>query len=296
MSKKKKDFTYELERISQKDLLSFRKRSLDLNNYFREHYNYFAEQRKNIFEALLDALRRNCCQFSFNNYQRVTSFKYSLTPLSAQGSILNETGGRFNIGNISPNIPKFSALYIAEDTETAIKEKFQIGKINNVKGLTAEDLALTNEKSFSSISVTGYLEQILDLTDKRNLNDFFKEIKCIKLSDSLCKKAKFYRTSPRPAIKTLNELYNTIFEENYKSHGLLFDIPSNSQILGHIAYEAGIQAIKYPSKFTKKNCLAVYPRNFENSDSYLQIKLEDAPETMKDIDKKMDKDSYKQFI
>lgn len=297
MSGKKKDLIYhELERISQKELQTYLRRSLDLSNYFNEHYHYFAEQRKNIFEPLLDTIRKNSLQFDFNYYQRVTSYKYSLTPLSAQGSILNETGGRFNIGNMSPNIPKFGALYIGENTETALKEKFQIDEIGNAKGLTAADLALTNEKSFSTISVNGYLEQVLDLTEKNNLNDFFKTIKHIKISDSLRKKAKHYNAPLAPEIKTLNELYHTIFDENYKKHGMLFDIPSNSQILGYIDYEAGIQAIKYPSKFTKGNCLAIYPKNFENSDSYVQVNLSETPEAMKEIDKRLDRESYKQFI
>lgn len=294
MSGKKKDFTYhELERISHKDLQVFRQRSLALSNYFNEHYHYFAEQRKNVFESLLDSIRKNCVPFQFNHYQRVTSYKFSLTPLSAQGSILNETGGRFNIGNMNPNIPKFGALYIAENTETALKERFQIGEAG-FKGLTAQDLALTNEVSFSNISVNGYLEQVLDLTEKNNLKDFFQAIKHIKLSDSLRKKAKAYNAPLAPEIKTLTELYNTIFEDNYKKYGMLFDLPSNSQVVGHLAYEAGIQAIKYPSKFTKKNCLAIYPNNFENSDSYVQV-LTDTPAVMKDFDKRLDKESYKQF-
>lgn len=116
MRKKGKDpLFYELERISHKDLTVYQKRSKNINEYFRQHFNFFSEKRRIVFEELKDTIRRNTIEYKVMNYQRVASFKYSDTPLSAKGSILNETGGRFNIGLINPNIPKFAALYIAEN-------------------------------------------------------------------------------------------------------------------------------------------------------------------------------------
>jgi len=241
-------------------------------------------------------LRKNCNSYQFKYYQRATSFKYSLNPLSARGSVLNETGGRFNIGNISPNIPKFPALYLAKDKETAIKEAFQIGRIGSNQGLTNEDLALIDKRSMCVITVSGYLEQVLDLNFKDNLKDFFKAIKHIQLPQSLLNKAKKFKVDPCPEIKTLTELHNTLFEENYKRHSLLFDLPSNSQILGHIALEAGIHAIKYGSKFTGKHCLAIYPENFELGDSYIQLNPDEVPSSMPDGDKRMDKENYRLFL
>lgn len=296
MSGKKRDLIYhELERISHKELKSYQKRLTDLNTYLREHYQYFAEQRKNVFDSLKDAIRGNCDAYQFKYYQRTTSFKYSLNPLSARGSVQSE-GGRFNIGNISPNLPKFPALYLAKDKETAIKEAYQIGTMGNNQGLSNKDLALMNENSLCIIAVNGSLEQVLDLNDKDNLKNFFEVIKHIKLPKALLNKAKKLNVNPYPEIKSLMELYNTIFEENYKIHSSLFDLPSNSQILGHIAFEAGIHAIKYPSKFTGKNCLAIYPENFEFSDSYVQLNLDEVPPSMPGTDRRMDKESYRRFL
>lgn len=296
MSGKKKDFVYhELERISQKDLRSFQNRSRNLTEYYTDHYNYFSEHRKKVFPRLLDSIRSNCKSFTFSDYQRATSHKYCLTPLSAKGSILSETGGRFNIGKMNPNIPKFAALYIADDKETAIREVFQIESDSEQNGLNDEDLALIKKESLSIVTVSGYLEQVLDLTTKESLKAFFNAIKHIKLPESLKRKANTFSTNPRPEVKTLTDLYNSMFEPKYKVHSMLFDLPSNSQILGHIAYEAGIQAIKYPSKFTKNICLAIYPANFENNTSYVEISSQ-VSDAMKDIDKRMDKNSFKQFI
>ena len=155
---------YELEKISHKDLQNYRIKSRAFNSYFTEHYQYFSEQRRKIFEELKDSLRINCTSLKFKNFQRAASYKYCLSPLSARGSILNGCGGRFNIGQISPNIPKFGALYVANDTETAIKEAFQIGIPATSNGLTNEDMALLNAKSFCIVQLEGELEQVLDLS------------------------------------------------------------------------------------------------------------------------------------
>jgi hypothetical protein len=51
-----------------------------------------------------------------------------------------------------------------------------------------------------------------------------------------------------------------------------FDVPSTSQIFGQLAIDAGIEGIVYPSKFTNKNCLVIFPQNFEkNSKSFIQL-------------------------
>ncbi|MFQ5433081.1 MAG: hypothetical protein ACE5EN_11325 [Nitrospinota bacterium] len=54
---------------------------------------------------------------------------------------------------------------------------------------------------------------------------------------------------------------------------MLSDIPANSQIFGQLVNEAGIDGIIYPSKMTKKDAVAIFTRNFENSGSW--VKLDD---------------------
>lgn len=55
-----------------------------------------------------------------------------------------------------------------------------------------------------------------------------------------------------------------------------FDIPANCQIFGQLVANAGIEGILYPSKFTNKKCLAIYPQNFD-SESFVKVEG-DAPE------------------
>ncbi|MDE2313913.1 MAG: hypothetical protein KGL04_07050 [Elusimicrobia bacterium] len=48
-------------------------------------------------------------------------------------------------------------------------------------------------------------------------------------------------------------------------------VPISSQLFGQLAADAGIEGIVYPSKFSGKDCLAVFPQNFEN-ESYVVIR------------------------
>lgn len=86
-------------------------------------YNDLVYQRHKIADQLCKALWEAATgSYEFNGWQRQVRYKYSLTPLSPKGSLL-EPGGRFNIPNVNPNqIPPFPALYIAEDRETVLQE------------------------------------------------------------------------------------------------------------------------------------------------------------------------------
>jgi hypothetical protein len=59
-------------------------------DYYWDHYCYFAHQRSLIFNDLKQALAINCRSFTFSRWQRVVNYKFSLEPLSAKGSILND--------------------------------------------------------------------------------------------------------------------------------------------------------------------------------------------------------------
>ncbi len=77
---------------------------------------------------------------------------------------------------------------------------------------------------------------------------------------------------------------------------ILFSIPANCQILGHIAYEAGIEGILYTSVKDGKKCAAIFPRNFNNSSSFVEIDRRKAPPEIESIKLRLDKTSYQIFI
>lgn len=244
-------------------------------NYAWDHYCYFARQRAGIFDELKLSLAEKCIEYEFHHWQRVVDYKYTLTPLSAKGSIVDPAGGRFNIGDIDQTrLPRFPALYLAEDRETAYKEKFSLPDklTKEYNGITAEQLVLTSNKSITIVCLKGKIKQVLDLRKSETLKKFFKLIKPITLPKKFLKRARHLNVFPMHEVKTLEELLKTIFAPDWRVQPMIYDVPSNSQILGQIAHAAGIEGILYPSKISsKKSCLAVFPDNFENSPSYISI-------------------------
>ena len=164
-----------------------------------------------MFSDLTESLLCECEQYQFNDWQRVVSFKHSLNPLSVQGSIKNPAGGRFNIGNINPTIfPPFGALYLAEDRDTAIREKYGLPKSNPDRdGLSSYELNLTKKESETIVVLSGEMNLVLDLCKQKSLEKFYRHIQRIKHPRHLFKLAKDLRIPPTLAVKNLKQLYQT---------------------------------------------------------------------------------------
>ncbi len=255
------------------------------------HYSELAIQRHLIMTDLKQAIAKNCIAFSFDKWQRAVKYQYALHPLCTIGS-WQFIGGRFNYGNsINDELAAFPALYIANDKDTALQE--HLGQTPAPKGskLTPREIALTATESETIVSVSGKVEQVFDLTDKNNLEGFVELIKSFKTSPHLAKMAREAQMGKVPLlIKSVDKLLDSLLDKNWRRSPSNFDIPSNSQIFGHIAYIAGIEGILYPSKFTGKSCLAIFPNNFSNSNSY--IKLDGKLPPYEHIVRVIDKDNY----
>lgn len=263
-----------LEILKVEDIRRFEKRKDELLSYYYKHYSYFQDERSKILEKLKDTLNKNCCGFSFQSWHRIVSFKFSDSPLSAKGSLLNTIGGRFNIGDLDEyKFSPFAALYIAEDFETAYREKFQIERSKKINGLTADELALNKSSSMSDVVVEGKINTIIDLTKSNTLTDFYNAIKHIKLPKDLEKEAKKLKIPVPYHVSSLSALRTSILNSEWRELPMQVDIPSNSQIFGQIAYFAKIEAILYYSRMdSRKKCLAVFVENFRNSPSFVRVK------------------------
>ncbi len=261
-------------------------------DYTAEHFAFFAHRRSQMMEELKSSLLENTTDFEFNNWRRIVSQRFSNTPLSSEGSVKSFPGGRFNIGTIDiERFPQFAALYLAEDTGTAFLEMSGIKSDDCVDGLTGKELAVAG--NFSHFVIHGKLSNVLDLTSKKSLMQFYNCIKKITLPIYYQNKAKELKISSMPPVKGLDELHKTIFAEDWRLMPMQFDVPANSQIIGQIAHSAGIEAILYPSAKTNKNALAIFPENFHNSDSFVEI-VGSVAETV--IHTRIDKDTYRNFL
>lgn len=263
-------------------------------DYCWDHYSYFANQRSLILDYLKESLSINAISWNFSGWRRVVTFKYALDPLSSKGSILSAPGGRFNFGKIDQTkYPMFPALYIAETHATAYKEKYGLYTVGKeYDGISAEDLALGGNQT--TVCVRGLINQVLDLSDSKNLKNFFYWIKNIKLPAEFIKRANKLNIEPMYQVKSLKELMETILAPDWRKLPMQVYIPSNSQILGQIAHAAGIEAILYPSRMSAKDrCLAIFPENFMNSISFVEIEGE-APQEL--TNRCLDAKSYLKYV
>ncbi|KTD31398.1 MULTISPECIES: RES family NAD+ phosphorylase [Legionella] len=258
--------------------------------FIREHYYknfiHFQHQRANRLEKIKVAISQNVERFVFENWHRIIDLRFIDNALSSIGSILNDPGGRFNIGDINEiKFPKFKALYIAEDWITAYREKNQVDPNEIIDGgLSADELSMTNKNSTIDLLVKGDLE-IVDLTKENALFDFYEVIKDIKISKDLEKEAQRLNIPVLYHVKSFDELKRSILLNEWRNLPAQVDIPANSQIFGQLAYFSGVEGILYPSKMSSiKKCLAIFPMNFAHSSSTIRIQDQNLPLTLKNIE------------
>lgn len=273
-AKSKKSVSLLLEQGSLKSV----KQAKDLTNnqvrFCRDLYSELARQRDEIHDELMAVLNQSSkTGFKIFQWQRALKYQHSLHPLCTLGSV-NWVGGRFNAGSdIANSIPILHALYLAIDKDTALQE--HLSQIEDKMDLSAREIALTAPNSETIVSVSGYLERYFDLTDESNLIELSKSLSNIKLPKKIINEAKKCNNPIPTIIKTASQYLDTFLDPNWRLLPAGYDCPSNSQIFGQLIASAGIQGILYPSKFTHKNCLAIFPKNFEENSSFL--KLDDKP-------------------
>lgn len=251
-----------LDSFSTKNLARWEDQKDRILRYHWDLYSALAYERRKIADklrvALLEAATR---PYEFEGWQRQVRYKYSLTPLSPKGSLI-EPGGRFNIPNMDlDQIPPFPALYIAEDKETTLQEA---GQRNGSAGLSTLDLALIKKDSISIVAVNGKLGSVIDVHQPDTLEPFLNLIKEFSIPKRIFHTAKKLNLNPPNIVKDLDTLLVTLLEPNWRAQCMQLDIPANCQIFGQLVANAGIEGILYPSKFTGKRCLAIYPQNFDS--------------------------------
>ncbi len=256
-----------------------------------EFYSELAYLRNQIYDALKSSLREVAAPFEFSSWQRAVKYKYSLAPLSTKGSLV-DPGGRFNIGAIDPSrFPVFPALYLASDKKTALAEL--LGRDGPVDSLTPEELALTKSISVTVASVSGKLESVLDIRDSKNLAGFVNLIKGFKLSSKLITKARRVGLFPVKIVRGTNQLIKELQSPKWREWPMGYDVPASPQIFGRIVLDAGVEGVLYDSVLTHSLCSAIYPQNFQNSASYIELDGPCPPET---IHNRIDSTTFKNFI
>lgn len=238
-------------------------------------------QRAAQHEALCKSLHASAAiAIDIADWVRVTDWRWSLTPLSATGS-LKGIGGRFNVGDELDRArhQAFPCLYIAENVDTAYAEYFG-GPLESVHGrLSLSELALRRPSSFTTFRLGGHLEQVFDLRTDSSLAEFANIIRKFDISASTKDAIRTANLPPRRIIRDAPELWKWLLEppSAWRLEPQAYGIPAACQIFGRFVRDAGFEAILYPSQRGQGLCLAVYPENFSGSTGRIQV-VGDVPE------------------
>ncbi len=231
------------------------------------------EQRRLRSELLAALGLTQPLPFPFLRWTRVVSYQYSIEPPSAAGS-LHAYGGRFNpgvdldLGTLNP----WPALYVGEDTETALREKFQMAMNDKSGGLTAEELALTGSTSYASLAMNGDLQRVFDMTTPANLKAVAKVLGRIRMpSDARAiKKRLRIKHNDLRMITTSQQLYDAVLTKNWRMRPVQFGLPAPSHTLAELIRAAGFEAVLYRSTKGQGRCLAVFPDQL-TSKSFVEL-------------------------
>lgn len=249
-------------------LIRLEKMDNDARQLWADFQNYLADEREKRLDEITDALLANAePNFEGKFYSRIVGSKFSLSPLSSKGSYLMPPGGRFNIGQSISYHSYFSALYIANDYETAFYEKFNV-ETNDSKEFSS---SLRSPDSFTHHRINFKLDKIIDLTNNKAINAFYEVVKNIKMPKIYADQAKRLKLK-MDVVPSSSQLRETIFDPRYQQWDFWIDQPSPSQWFAHYVRYAGIQGIRYPSlrKANGEN-IAIFLDTFEDTDSFVEL-------------------------
>jgi len=160
-----------LEEFTHASLAQWRQAGRNLEQFSRQLFFGLEAHRAQHSRELIHAIRASTKALTeFSGWARLVDYRYTNQPLTMAGSISGD-GGRFNIGaalNPAAYTP-FPALYIAEDFPTAFRERFGVSPVATTNTLTADELVLRRDSSFTQVALDVSLEAVMDIGDLSSL-------------------------------------------------------------------------------------------------------------------------------
>jgi hypothetical protein len=263
-----------LEEFTRASLAQWRAAGKNLERFSQTLFFDLERHRAQHSDEFIEAIRSSSKgPVEFHGWARLVDYRFSNEPLSTEGSIRGD-GGRFNIGRLlnPATYTPFPALYVAEDFPTAFRERFGIDQKTSTGGLTASELVLRRETSFSCIALNIRLETLIDIGDLDSLKATADILRRFQMPKSIAMQARLLRMKVPGLVRTVTGLQRQLLNPNWRVEPVQHDLPSNSQIFGRLCAAAGAHAIVYPSvRDSSKRCAALFPQNWKRSSSFVEL-------------------------
>jgi len=138
-------------------------------------------------------------------------------------------------------------------------------------GLSGAEAALVKEESISIVAINYSLSKVLDISLPGSLTKFAKLLKNITISENIRSRAKKLGYPSIGMITGVPELKKSLLEKKWRTSPMRFDVPSNPQVFGKLAREAGLSGILYNSTINNGKCIAIFPDNLHGTDDYIEL-------------------------
>lgn len=253
----------ELDRFTEASLQLWNSVSQDLDKLQDVLYFELEPERRARRDELIRAIQSvPQAPLDLPRWARIVTYQFSLNPLSCAGS-LKGVGGRFNAGSeLDANtLNPWPALYLAQDYETAFRERFQLSSDSLVYGLSPQELALEHGVSHSTLFVHGHLSRVFDMTGCQSLApvaQVFRRIRKPVKARQIQSKLKIPDRDVAMA-QTGKQIHEMVLANNWRVLPVQFGLPAPSHILAELIRAAGFEAILYRSTKGPGKCLAIFP-------------------------------------
>lgn len=164
------------------------------------------------------------------------------------------------------------------------------------RGLTEDELTLAKGTASVSLPINFSVSRVIDLRDSQLLDSFFKEVDKIELPKDITSKAKSDKIEISYKARDLKTYLACLLDINWRRIPMAYNIPGWSQVFGKLAILSGARAVLYPSTKDGKNCLAIFPENFANSDSVIEIDKKVAPANINEESLVLDGKNHRRFV
>jgi hypothetical protein len=263
-----------LEEFTRASLSKWREAGRNLERLSQQLFFGLEAHRSQHSHELVDAIRASTRgPQQFNGWARLVGYQYTTQPLSMLGSTKGD-GGRFNIGTaLNPaTYTPFPALYVAEDFPTAFRERFGVEQAGKKAELSANEIVLHRDKSFTQVALNVSVESVLDITDLAALKPAADILRKIQMPSTVGKLARQLHLRVPGLIRTPAALQKQLLSPDWRIEPVQYEMPSNSQIFGRLCLAAGVHAILYPSvRNSERLCLALFPQNWRGSASFVEL-------------------------